>query len=47
MCRALSEMKIEGVKTTMPFHEMLLRNEQFGSGNVHTKFVEEVLLPAK
>ena len=44
MARALSEMKVEGVKTTISFHQMLLRNEQFCRGNIHTKFVEDVLL---
>lgn len=47
MARALSEMKVEGVKTTIPFHQMLLRNEQFCRGNVHTKFVEDILLKTK
>jgi acetyl-CoA carboxylase biotin carboxylase subunit len=47
MCRGLSEMRIEGVKTTIPFHESLLRNEQFSNGKVHTKFVEEVFLKSK
>lgn len=47
MARALLEMKVEGVKTTIPFHQMLLRNEQFCRGNVHTKFVEDVLLKTK
>jgi len=44
MCRGLAELQIEGVKTTIPFHERLLRNEQFGMGRVHTKFVEDVFL---
>lgn len=43
MQRALAEMRIDGVKTT---HEKLLRHEQFRRGEVHTKFVEEVLLGA-
>jgi acetyl-CoA carboxylase biotin carboxylase subunit len=46
MCRGLAELKIEGVKTTIPFHERLLRNEQFGMGRVHTKFVEDIFLKA-
>ncbi|MGO8056205.1 acetyl-CoA carboxylase biotin carboxylase subunit, partial [Rhizobium leguminosarum] len=38
MGRALSECVIEGVKTTIPFHQQLMRNEQFISGNFNTKF---------
>lgn len=40
MSRALSEYVIEGVKTTIPFHQQLMRNEQFISGNFNTKFLE-------
>jgi acetyl-CoA carboxylase biotin carboxylase subunit len=47
MCRSLAEMRIDGVKTTIPFHESLLHNEQFVRGNVHTKFVEEVFLKTR
>lgn len=47
MHRAISEMRIDGVKTTLPFHLVLLRNAQFRRGDVHTKFVEDVLLEAK
>jgi len=40
MERALSEYVIEGVKTTIPFHIQLMRNEQFREGNFTTKFTE-------
>ncbi len=40
MSRALSEYVIEGVKTTIPFHQQLMRNESFISGNFTTKFLE-------
>ena len=40
MSRALSEYIIEGVKTTIPFHQQLMRNEDFISGNFTTKFLE-------
>ncbi len=40
MERALSEYVIEGVKTTIPFHIQLMRNEQFREGNFTTKFIE-------
>ena len=40
MSRALSEYVIEGVKTTIPFHQQLMKNEKFISGNFNTKFLE-------
>lgn len=40
MYRALSEYVIEGVKTTIPFHLQLMRNEDFINGNFTTKFLE-------
>ena len=40
MSRALSEYIIEGVKTTIPFHQQLMRNADFISGNFTTKFLE-------
>lgn len=40
MERALSEYVIEGVKTTIPFHQQLMRNEDFRAGNFTTKFIE-------
>ena len=40
MSRALSEYIIEGIKTTIPFHEQLMRNEDFRKGNFTTKFLE-------
>lgn len=40
MGRALSEYVIEGVKTTIPFHQQLLKNENFIKGNFTTKFME-------
>jgi acetyl-CoA carboxylase biotin carboxylase subunit len=41
MERALDEDIIEGVKTTIPFHQRLMKNEKFRSGNFTTKFLEE------
>ncbi len=38
MSRALSEYVIEGVKTTIPFHQQLMKDENFISGNFTTKF---------
>jgi len=40
MERALSEFVVEGIKTTIPFHLKLMRNEQFRAGNFTTKFLE-------
>ena len=40
MSRALSEYVIEGVKTTIPFHLQLMKDESFKSGNFTTKFLE-------
>jgi acetyl-CoA carboxylase biotin carboxylase subunit len=40
MERALSEFVVEGVKTTIPFHQQLMRNEDFRKGNYTTKFME-------
>ena len=43
MYGALDEFIIEGVKTTIPFHKQMMRNENFVSGDVDTKFVERLL----
>jgi len=40
MERALSEYVIEGIKTTIPFHQQLMKNEDFRNGNFTTKFME-------
>ena len=40
MKRALSEYIIEGVKTTIPFHQALMSSEDFNAGNFTTKFME-------
>jgi acetyl-CoA carboxylase biotin carboxylase subunit len=40
MHRALSEYIIEGVKTTIPFHLQLMKNEAFRKGDFNTKFME-------
>ena len=41
MRRALSEMRLEGVPTTLPFHLELLADERFRRGDVHTRFIED------
>lgn len=40
MRRSLSEFTIEGISTTIPFHERMMRNEDFISGNFDTGFLE-------
>ena len=44
MRRALFELVIEGVKTTAPFHQQLLENEDFRAGNYTTKFMEDFVI---
>ncbi len=44
MRRALSEMRVDGVHTTLPFHLRLLADERFHRGDVHTRFVEDELM---
>lgn len=41
MKRALDEFVIEGVDTTIPFHQRLLEHEAFVSGEFDTKFLEK------
>lgn len=38
--RALDEIEIEGIKTTVPFHKRVLDNEVFAAGEAHTDFIE-------
>ncbi len=40
MLRALSEYEIEGIKTTIPFHRLMLADERFATGDYHTGTVE-------
>jgi len=39
MERALDETIIEGVKTTIPFHQSIIRHEKFQMGDFHTGFL--------
>lgn len=41
MRRALSEFAVEGVHTTIPFHQRLLEHEVFVEGDFNTKFLEK------
>lgn len=44
MSRALDEFVIEGIKTTIPFHQQLMKNKDFIKGNYTTKFLENFKL---
>lgn len=41
MQRALAEFQIEGLATTIPFHQRLLRHAGFISGDTYTRFLQE------
>ena len=41
--RAFEEFTIEGIKTTIPFHQMVLDNEKFISGDYDTSFIDQLL----
>jgi len=41
MKRALQEFIIEGVKTTIPFHQQLMEHPEYLAGNYTTKFMED------
>jgi acetyl-CoA carboxylase, biotin carboxylase subunit len=41
MRRALDEYVIEGVTTTLPFHQRLLQNECFIRGETYTRFIQD------
>ena len=48
MRRALDEFFIEGVKTTIPFHQQLMDHPDYLAGNYTTKFMEDfVMQPAR
>lgn len=38
--RALDDMRVQGVKTTAPYYQEILRNPEFRSGQFNTSFVE-------
>ncbi len=41
MKRALDEFIIEGIKTTIPFHQALMKNQQFIDGDFNTGFIND------
>ncbi len=46
MRRALMECAITGISTTIDFHLSLLDRPEFQRGDIHTKFVEQEMLPS-
>lgn len=44
MERALDEFIVEGIKTTIPFHKQLMKNEDFRNGNFDTGFMNHFVL---
>jgi acetyl-CoA carboxylase biotin carboxylase subunit len=40
MLRALSELRIEGIKTTIPLHREILSHAAFAEGRIDTTFIE-------
>ncbi len=50
MKRALNEFNIEGIKTTIPFHQQVLKHPLFIDGDIYTTFAQELvsdLVPLK
>ena len=47
MRRALDELVIEGVKTTIPLHKRIFRDEVFAQGKVDTTWIEREFMPTK
>jgi acetyl-CoA carboxylase biotin carboxylase subunit len=45
MARALRELKLEGVNTTIPFHQILLQDKDFQSGHFDTTWLEREFMP--
>ncbi len=39
--RALSELLIDGIHTTISFHQKIIKDERFKKGELHTHFIEE------
>ncbi len=44
MKRALEEFVVKGIKTTIPFHQKVMRNEDFIKGNISTEFIDKEVL---
>jgi acetyl-CoA carboxylase biotin carboxylase subunit len=46
MQQALDELVIEGIQTTIPFHQQLLRDPRFQAGDFDTRFLDDFELKA-
>ncbi len=44
MSRALDEFIVEGIKTTIPFHQMIMQNEKFLNNDYDTGFIDSLKL---
>lgn len=44
MIRALDEFIVEGIKTTIPFHQKILANEHFLNNDYDTRFVDDTMV---
>ncbi|MCK4532660.1 acetyl-CoA carboxylase biotin carboxylase subunit, partial [bacterium] len=47
MQRALNEFIIEGIKTTIPFHQKVMENAFFRKGEVYTNFIQRRIWPER
>jgi acetyl-CoA carboxylase biotin carboxylase subunit len=45
MRRALAEFRVSGIKTNISFHQQILNNPHFCSGNIDTQFIHKRMLP--
>ena len=45
MGHALAHLRVEGVATTAPFHQAVIRHPDFAARRVNTRWVEEVFIP--
>ena len=45
MSRALSEYSVKGIKTTIPFHARVMKNERFLQGDIDTNFIDSQFQP--
>jgi acetyl/propionyl-CoA carboxylase alpha subunit len=41
MRRALNEFVIEGIQTVIPFHKVMMDDEEFNKGHIHTEFIQD------
>lgn len=44
MSRALDEFIVEGIKTSIPFHQRMMKNDDFLTNNFNTKYLEQYVL---